>query len=167
MECARYRRGRTGSASRMNCFRHPDEVAIVFCKACRLALCRECSQQSIRGVTHVCSDECAQTVRRRPGAKVFFDNVYAGVFLIILLAVFFGGFCVLLAHSGRVCWERQQNPHYLNRDQYGGLEVDLYKLFHFFGIEDWRMHFVIGATVGVVGAVIWLRRYWRPAIPDP
>src|SRR5262249_23949821 len=127
MECAkRHGRGQAGPAYRMNCFRHPDEVAIVFCKACRVTLCRECSQQSIRGVTQVCSDECAQSVRRRPGAKSFIDNVYAGVFLILLLAFFGGGNCVLLAHSGRTCWDRQQSSEYYPaRDRYGGLEVDL------------------------------------------
>jgi len=159
---SKHSRGRAGSVYRMNCFRHPDEIAIVFCQACRHGLCRECGQQSIHGVTHVCSDECARTVRRRPDAKSLFDNVYAALFLMVLLAVLGGGFCAWLASSGRICWERQQDPHYLNRDQYGGQEESLYRVFHFFGIEDWRMHFAIGATVGVVCAVVWLKRYWRP-----
>jgi predicted nucleic acid-binding Zn ribbon protein len=149
----------------MNCFRHPDEIAIVFCQACRNGLCRQCSQQSIRGVTHVCSDECARKVRRRPNAKSLFDNVYAALFLMVLLAVLGGGFCAFLASSGRLHWELQQSRYYSRWDRFDGLQDNVYRLFHFFGIEDWRMHFAIGATVGVVCAVVWLKRYWRPTTP--
>jgi hypothetical protein len=82
------------------------------------------------------------------------------VFLIVLLAVLGGGICAWLASSGRIGWELQQSRY--RRNLFGGLEQNIYKLFHVFGIEDWRMHFAIGATIGVVCAVVWLRRYWRP-----
>ena len=149
----------------MNCFRHPDEIAIIFCQACRHALCRQCSQQRIRGVAHVCSDECARQVRRRPNPESLFNNVYAAMFLIVLLAVLGGGFCSWLASSGRIGWEMQQNHRYYSRGRFAGLEEGIYKLFHAFGIEDGRIHFAIGATVGVVCAMVWLRRYWRPTTP--
>jgi hypothetical protein len=153
----------------MNCFRHPDEVALVFCQACRLALCRQCSQQSIRGVTHVCSEECARTVGRSPDAKRLFDNAYASLFLIILLAVLGGGTCAWLASSGRFNWQLHQRQisggYYSSRDRLDGLQDDVYRVFHFFGIEDWRMHFAIGATFGVVCAIVWLKRSWRPTTP--
>src|SRR5437899_2280551 len=91
-------RGRAGSFYRMNCFRHLDEIAIVFCQACGHALCRQCSLHPISGVTHVCSDQCARKVCVRPepdgSAESLFDNVYAAVFLTVLLAVLGGGFCV-------------------------------------------------------------------------
>jgi hypothetical protein len=150
----------------MNCFRHPDEIAIVFCKGCDHALCRQCSQQRIRGVTHVCSDECARRVRRSPNQESVFNNVYAAVFLTVLLAVLGGGFCVWLASSGRIGWELQQSRYSNTRNRFGGLEENVYKLFHLFGIEDWRIHFAIGAVVGVVCAVVWLWRYWRTT-PNP
>ena len=87
------------------------------------------------------------------------------MFLIVLLAVLGGGFCSWLVSSGRIGWEMQQNHRYYSRDQFGGLEEGIYKLFHASGIEDWRIHFAIGATVGVVCATVWLRRHWRPTIP--
>jgi hypothetical protein len=150
----------------MNCFRHPDEVAIVFCEGCDRGLCDECSQQSIRGVTYVCSDECARKVQPTGNAKRIFDDVYAGVFLILLLAVLCGGVSVWLAGTGRLSWE-MQNSRYYDKWYRPGLGDDVYEFFHFFGIEDWRMHFGIGAAIGVVCAIVWLKRYWRPAVPDP
>jgi hypothetical protein len=169
--CLALRRGRSraGSVYRMNCFRHPDESAIVFCRACRHGLCRQCSQQSIRGVTHVCSDECARTIRRRPAAKGLFDVMYAGVFLIVLLAVLGGGICAWLASSGRFNWELQlseiRNGYYARR--LDGLQDDVYRIFQLLGIEDWRIQFTIGAAVGIGCAIVWLRRYWRPTTPYP
>jgi hypothetical protein len=151
----------------MNCFRHPDEIAIVFCRACRNALCRECGEQSVRGVTHVCSDECARTIRGRPADKRLFDDIYAGVFLIALLAILGGGACAWLASSGRFNWESHQsqirNGYYPNR--LDGMQDHVYRIFQLLGIQDWRIHFAIGAAAGVVCAVVWLRRYWRPSTP--
>jgi hypothetical protein len=149
----------------MNCFQHPDEIATAYCQTCGKALCSECSQETISDVTDVCSDECARTVRRRPGFKLLFDNLYASLFIIALMTVCGGGLTVLLAQSGRVYFERQQsNNYYSSRDRYGGQDEEVYRVFHLFGIEDWRMHFAIGSGVGFVGAMVWLRRYWAKGI---
>lgn len=150
----------------MNCFRHPDEIASVFCQGCDLALCSECGEQCIDGVTQVCSDECAQRVGR-PGLKRLFDNVYASLIIVVLMTVCGGGLCVLLVQSGKVYFERQQSgEYYSSRDRDSGQPVgeEVYQAFHLFGIEDWRMHFAIGSGVGLVGAIVWLRRYWAKGI---
>jgi hypothetical protein len=120
----------------MNCFRHPDEIAIVFCRACRHGLCRQCAQQAIRGVTHICSNECARTVRRRPDSEGLFSDALAGVCLIVLLAVLGGALCAWLASSGRIGWELQRSRYSNRRNFFGGFEEGVYKLFHLFGIED-------------------------------
>lgn len=76
-----------------------------------------------------------------------------------------GGLTVLLAQSGKVCFERQQSgEYYSSRDRSGGQDEEIYQAFHLFGIEDWRMHFAIGSGVGFVGAIVWLRRYWAKGI---
>jgi len=153
-----------GCLCRMNCFQHPDEIGIVSCRGCDRQLCSECSQQSIQGVTQVCSDECARKVRP-PRLKRLFDSLYASLFIILLMTVCSGGLTVLLAQSGRVYVERQQsNNYYSYRDRYGGQNEEVYRVFHLFGIEDWRMHFAIGSGVGFVGAIAWLRRYWAKGI---
>src|SRR5258706_2549239 len=130
----------------MNCFRHPDETAIIFCHACRHALCRQCSQQRIRGVTHVCSDECARKVRRRPNPESLFNNVYAATFLILLLAVLGGGVCASLASSRRIGLEMQQNHRYYSRDRLGGIAEGGYKVFSAFLIAELRTQHCLCAT---------------------
>ena len=94
--------------------------------------------------------------------KHLFDNLYASVFIIVLLAVIGGGSCAWLAASGRFNWELQQSSVYYSRyGRFDGL------FFRCFGIEDWRIQFAIGATAGVACAAVWLWRYWRPTTDPP
>jgi hypothetical protein len=81
-----------------------------------------------------------------------------------LLAVLGGVICTWLASCGRIGWELQHSRYYDKWYRYG-LGDHVYGLFHLFGIEDWRIKFAIGATVGILCAVVWLRRYWRPTTP--
>ncbi len=98
----------------MNCFRHPTEAAVVFCKGCNKPLCCRCSQQTFGDQTHVCSEDCARTASQSDSEEPresLFDRVYAVVFLTVLLALLGGGLFVWSAESAVI-----QEKRYLERE---------------------------------------------------
>jgi hypothetical protein len=149
----------------MNCFRHPTEVAVVYCKGCGKPLCWECSQRTFGNETQVCSEECARAVSQQPDSgeprDSLFQTVYAAVFLVILLASLCGGLCVWGAQSA--VFQKKLNaqieahggmPHYDKR-QYS----NVFRIFYTLGITDWRAQFGIGAAVGAGSALVFMAKY--------
>ena len=148
----------------MNCFRHPNEVAAVFCKGCGKPLCWSCCERTIGNETHVCSEECARTVSQQPDSKEphdsLFDKVYAAVFLTVLLAALGGGLCVWGAQSAIASQEYYRRTGWVEPRR----ERDnLFKIFYTLGITDWRAQFGIGAAVGAGCAVLYLKKSGRKA----
>ena len=140
----------------MNCFRHPNEVAVVYCKGCSKPLCWNCSQQIFGNQNHVCSEACAKVAAQQPEPEdlpdSLFHRIYALVFLTLLLAGIGGGLCVW---GGQSAIARQD--YYMGRKT----RNNLFEIFVLPGLRDWRVEFGIGATVGAVCAIRFYIRDWR------
>jgi hypothetical protein len=145
----------------MNCFRHPDAIAGVYCKECYKPICPDCAQQTIQGQKRVCSEVCAHLASlRQPEEKEDSpgNRLYASVFIVLLLAML-GGIFVLA--SGQLALIRQKRmerrmehgEYVRRRDRPGGMIV-----LYYLGITDWRKQFAIGAAIGAGSGWFYVRR---------
>lgn len=148
----------------MNCFRHPTEAAAVFCKGCGKALCLECCGKTLAGQTHVCSEACAHTASQRTAVaereqrEGRFDQVYAAVFLTVFLALLGGGFAVWTIKSDIATEEYSARMDAASRrTHFIGAHYYRVKCFYALGLTTWNPQFGLGATVGAVCAVLFLK----------
>jgi B-box zinc finger len=147
----------------MNCFRHPTEVATVFCKGCGKPLCLECGRQTFGNETHVCSEGCARTVNLQPDSgeprESIFDKVYAAVFLTVFMAVLGGGLSVWIIKQAVFGEEVDTRiDTHMRRTHFVGARYYCVRLFSAMGITDWRAQFGIGAAIGAGSAVLFLKK---------
>lgn len=154
----------------MNCFRHPTEEAAVFCKGCAKALCLACCTKTVGGETHVCSEECAKIASERAAVEKaeqresLFDKVYAAVFLTVLLTLLGGGFSLCTIKNAISHQELStKTDAEIRRRHFMGTEYYCVKIFYALGITTWKPQFGIGATLGAMGAVVYLRNYRKTA----
>jgi hypothetical protein len=148
----------------MNCFRHPAEEAAAFCKGCDKGLCLECCRKVFANETHVCSEECAQIASQRPGVEQkekperLFDKIYATVFIIVLVALLSGGASFwMISHSIFSEELSAQRDARDRRTHVIGTRYYAVKVYYALGITNWKPQFGIGAAIGAVCAVIYLR----------
>jgi hypothetical protein len=156
----------------MNCFRHPDEVAVVYCKGCDKPLCLDCSEQTFGNETHVCSEGCAETASTEEAGQPLdadevpdslFNRIFAKVFitaLVIIIGGLIGGY--IFSFRAELAIDRIEHPPPLY-----GYESDLvgyhdprssiFRIFYDLGITDWRALFGIGAILGIGCLVLYFK----------
>src|SRR5262245_44528230 len=130
----------------MNCFKHSNAEALVYCKECNEPLCLDCARQNIQGQTRVCSEVCAKLASlRSPEEKEdsLFNRVYAAIFTVLLLAMLGGIFVAWGGQSALARKKRQERGEYLSTNERRNDMIVLYYL----GITDWRLQFAIGAAI--------------------
>jgi len=129
----------------MNCFQHADKVAVVFCKECNKALCRDCARLNILSQTHVCSEVCAKLVSWRPKPEAeeegsLFQRIYASafltVFMTLLLAILGGAFVSCSAQRAMEKEKRRERGEYLSRK--ASRRANPMAVFYQLGVTDWR-----------------------------
>jgi len=148
----------------MDCFRHPDEEATAFCRTCRQPLCSECYEQSYGGITHVCSETCAQKVDPDSDPDDVpdstFDRMFGLVFLPLVMA-FIGGVAAVLVITTTI--NNEATDEDLRAHGAGGrfnsTRYLLAKSFQAVGLTSWKADFLFGALVGVVFALVYIFRH--------
>ena len=141
----------------MNCFKHPNAVAVVYCKECNEPLCLDCAQQNIQGQTRVCSEVCAKLASLRPPQEKedsLFNRIYASVFTVVLLATLGGIFVAWTGQAALARQKQRERGEYLSRNNRPNDMIVLYYL----GITDWRTQFAIGAAIGAGSGLLYVRR---------
>ena len=152
----------------MNCFRHPDAEAVVFCRGCNKALCLDCCEQLYDGERHVCSAECAQKVKQQPDADDppdnIFQQVYAFLFesmLVMVIGGLVGGIgCAMGAQMVGDRLKQHLSPQlYSNSSNYVRHDPhnSPFRFFYDAGITNWKAQFVIGAVIGIAFAIVWVK----------
>jgi hypothetical protein len=158
----------------MNCFRHPDKEAVVFCKGCGKPLCWDCAEQMFGTEKHVCSEVCAKRATARaavaPSDAVAdglvdtrFSRVFAAVYSTVLVAVIggiSGGF--LFSFYASLAYDRIQHPPKLygygaDLTNYRDPRSSIFTVFFDLGITDWRAWFAIGAVLGIGCVVLYFK----------
>jgi hypothetical protein len=148
----------------MNCFQHPNSVALVYCKECNQPLCLDCARQDIMGQTHVCSEVCAKLVSLRPPEEKedsLFNRVYASIFIVLLLGLLGGIFVAWGGQSAMHTQKRRERGEYVSRRDRPNDLIYLYYL----GITDWRLQFALGAAIGAGSGLFYVRKNigWKKA----
>ena len=83
-------------------------------------------------------------------------RLYASVYLFLLLSVAGGALTVWIARSAIWTEQRRARGDYLPHRPEG-----IESLFYYLGITDWRVHFAIGAGLGALVALLYLKRSKR------
>jgi hypothetical protein len=154
----------------MNCFRHPNEVAAVYCKGCNKPLCLTCCEMTFGGQTHVCSEKCAQIAsKQEPDPEDVPDSlsnrIFAKVYFAILVVVLggtAGGFWFTLSGTSvidRIELQRRLNGYsWSAREYYHDPRASAFRILYDLGITDWRALFGIGAVLGIGCAMLYLKK---------
>jgi hypothetical protein len=151
----------------MNCFRHPNAVAAAFCKGCSKPLCLDCYEQTFdKEIKHVCSEECARTVRQQPEAEEppdsLFDKIFADVYITALVVGVGGviGACYF-GFVGSLAIDGIKHPPMLgyswSPDSYHDPRSSPFRILYDFGLTDSRALFSIGAVLGIACAALYLK----------
>ena len=152
----------------MNCFRHPDAEAVVFCRGCNKALCLDCGEQLYEGERHVCSVECAQKVKQQADAdeppENVFQKAYAFLFesmLVIVIGGLVGG--IGCAFRAQVVGDALKHPNWLQTYSNYSQRVahdphnSAFRFFYDAGITNWKAQFVVGAVLGIAFGILWVK----------
>jgi hypothetical protein len=153
----------------MNCFRHPNEVAAVYCKGCNKPLCLACCEQTIGGQTHVCSEACARIAGKQApdpedAPDGLFNRIFAKVYFAILVVVLggaAGGFWFTLGGTSvidRIGHQPRLNGYSRSIFVHQDPRASVFRILYDLGITDWRALFGIGAVLGIGCAVLYLKR---------
>jgi hypothetical protein len=84
-----------------------------------------------------------------------FRKLYGIVFITVFLALVGGISCAWVARSELATADTEARELAEGRLPYHRKDEGRIKIFAWLGIRDWRIHFALGAGVGLVAAVAW------------